>query len=77
MPRTRHVTWTYSCDELGCGDHWPDGPGHLDVSRGDHVETGRGTVVHDQADADAVARQAGWKLGRNVLCPSCTAGGGS
>ena len=78
MPRTRTVTWTYDCDALGCGNHWPGGPGYLEVHRGDRCDTARGTEVRDQVDADAVARQAGWQLthgGRQVFCPSCVGGG--
>ena len=77
MPRTRHVIWLYTCDYMTADGY----PGcintELEVTKGEHVETGRGTVVHDQADADAVARQQGWTIGRHVLCPICTQGGRS
>lgn len=66
MARTRFVSWSYDCDVQHCDNV-------LDVTRGDHVSTGRGTVVHDQGDADAVARQAGWTVGRLVRCPRCVA----
>jgi hypothetical protein len=75
MSRTRTVIWVYACDAT-----MPDGrpgclAGDLEVFSGQACNTGRGTVVHDQADADAVARQAGWKLGRVVLCPQHAGGG--
>lgn len=75
MPRTRIVVWTYTCDATtpdGRSDCWRE----YSVGRGDQVSTGRGTVVHDQADADAAARTEGWKVASVVLCPVHVAGGG-
>lgn len=70
MPRTKHIVWIYECDAST-----PDGRRacieSFEVARGDEVSTGRGTVIHDQADADAAARQHGWKLGKVVLGPLC------
>lgn len=74
MPRTKVIIWSYECDATT-----PDGRRgcvrSYEVSRGDEISTGRGTVIHDQADADAAARQVGWKLGRVVLCPDHHTGG--
>ena len=67
MPRTRTVVWTYSCDHLTC-DGRPDCMARLTIQQGAGIETGRGTVIHDQADADAAARQDGWTVGRIALC---------
>ncbi len=74
MPRIRTVIWVYSCDAT-----LPDGragclEGDLEVFKGAACNTGHGTVVHDHADADAVARQAGWTLGTVVLCPAHAGG---
>ena len=73
MPRVRTVTWTYDCDATTV-DGLPDCGRELVLAQGDHVETGRSLVVHDQGDADAAARQDGWKVGRTVLCPTHTGG---
>lgn len=74
MAVTRCVTWVYDCDAT-TADGRPGCGRELEVSRGDECDTGRGTVVYDQADAHAVARQAGWTLGRVVLCPTHAGGG--
>jgi hypothetical protein len=73
MPRFRTVTWTYFCDQtssvgLRCCQT------ELEVMKGQSCNTGRGIEVHSQADADAVARQDGWTVGTNVLCPIHTGG---
>lgn len=78
MPRHRTVAWTYECDdrqlvELGQTVHLQG----LTVRRGDRCSTGRSTVVNDQGDADAVARQQGWTVGRRVLCPIHAGGDGA
>ena len=77
MARTRTVTWLYRCDADGC-THGPSfGPETLTATSGDPCSTFRGTVIVDQADADAHARQAGWSVGKRILCPVCTRGGAS
>ena len=73
MPRIRTVTWEYRCDNLDL-DGLPDCIAALDINVGDHIETGRGTVIHDQADADAAARQDGWRVGRTTVCPAHAGG---
>lgn len=79
MPRTKEISWHYACDAL---NHHHDGlqGAYLSVDKGDPCDTRRGTVVNDQADADEVARQAGWQLahgGRQTFCPRCTGRGGA
>lgn len=82
MPRTRHLSWMYQCDALGCGvapykdrdGSWIGSPADLEVHRGDACNTARGTEVHDQADADAHARTLGWQITSQgeTFCPACT-----
>lgn len=70
MPRTRLVIWRYECDfvlAVSCLNQ-------LVLYRGQGCNTGRGTIIHDQADADAVARQDGWTVGRHVYCPNHAGG---
>jgi len=64
MARTVIKEWRYECDHFGvpCSDN-------LVLRLGDRCNTGRGTVIHDQADADAAARQDGWTVGKYVFCP--------
>lgn len=73
MGRTRVVIWRYDCDTDGHRPSLPGGdPQSLEVAPGDGCSTWRGTVVHDQADADAMARQAGnvpWQPGGH--CAAC------
>ena len=71
--RTRHVTWIYDCDAT-TSDGRPDCGRELVINQGDEVATGRSLVIHDQADADAAARQDGWKLGRATVCPAHAGG---
>lgn len=75
MGRTRLVTWSYQCDADNDAHVYAHGFAILEVHKGERCDTGRGTVVHDQQDADAVARQQGWTVGRRVLCPACWRGG--
>jgi len=73
MTRSRYVRWEYECDMTtstglrACHEV-------LEVGQGAQIPTGRSLEVHDQADADAVARQDGWKVGKTVLCPAHAGG---
>lgn len=75
MSRTRIVTWVYECDALRVS---PDDIPHAGVSvdRGAHLSTGRGTVIREQADADAWVRLQGWTVSaKRTVCPSCVEAG--
>ncbi len=74
MPRSRTTIYVYRCDATTQDGRPACLEGDLEVWREQSCNTGRSTVVHDQADADAVARQAGWTLGRVVLCPAHAGG---
>lgn len=69
MPRTRSINWRYECDKTGLPC-----PQQLVLVQGNPCNTGRGLTIHDQADADAVARQDGWTVGRHVYCPDHAGG---
>jgi hypothetical protein len=74
MPRTRIVSWIYECDALGHNDLPVGDVPHasLQVDKGAHLATGRGTVIREQADADDWIRRQGWTISaRRVLCPAC------
>lgn len=73
MPRSRTVVWEYRCDHLTC-DGRPDCATTLTIAVGDRIDTGRGTVIHDQGDADAAARKDGWRVGRATVCPTHAGG---
>lgn len=71
MGREKIVLWAYACDR-----HSEHHRMHslLEVHKGEACNTRRGTVVHDQADADEVARVAGWTVHpKGLACPQCTA----
>ena len=73
MSRVRQVSWIYFCDQtsrIGLKSCTTE----LAIAKGDQRPTGRSLVVHDQADADAAARQDGWTVGKTVLCPDHTGG---
>lgn len=74
MARTRTVAWQYECDAALPGSPTSSCDTIRTIRAGDPCSTGRGTTVHDQADADAAARSEGWSVGRHVMCPTHTGG---
>jgi hypothetical protein len=70
MGRTVAKAWRYSCDHVHPTTGQFDCHLQVDVRTGQACNTGRGTVVNDQADADAAMRADGWTVGRRVLCPT-------
>lgn len=73
MPRTRTVTWTYTCD-VTTFDGRPACDNVDTVTAGDRSDWSADGLVHNQGDADTVARRHGWSVGSFTFCPAHAGG---